>query len=209
VIMNIIAPRGGNQFKGSAIYDYQNVKWNSDNTKSGAAPGGVPTAQSVKQFDLALGGPILKDRIWFFGSFPRAALTNGISRSDFNYRNVLANDPSFTSFDNTQKSNQPFVKITAQVSPRHEVTGFYQNDRSRYTSNRELDNTRFNFNSTGGGLVHRRVNSVWSNELTTSIAVNYNNKRGGDSSTYADFTVTGPQRIIHQNAFLNAGTQVG
>ena len=209
VIMNIIAPRGGNQFKGSAIYDYQNVKWNSDNTKGGAAPGGVPTAQSVKQFDLALGGPLIRDRVWFFASFRRADLTNGISRSEFNYQNVLANDPDFQSFDNTQKSNQPFVKVTAQVSPKHEVTGFYQNDRSRYTSNRELDNTRFNFNSTGGGLIHGRVNSVWSNELTTSIAVNYNNKRGSDSSTYADFTVTGPQRIIHQNAFLNAGTQVG
>ena len=152
VIMNILAPRGGNQFKGSAIYDYQNVKWNSDNTKGGAAPGGVPTAQSVKQFDLSLGGPLLRDRVWFFASFRRADLTNGISRSDFNYQNVLANDPNFQSFDNTQKSNQPFVKITAQVSPKHEVTGFYQNDRSRYTSNRELDNTRFAFNSTGGGL---------------------------------------------------------
>ncbi len=41
VIMNILAPRGGNVFKGSAIYDYQNVKWNSDNTKGGAAPGGA------------------------------------------------------------------------------------------------------------------------------------------------------------------------
>ena len=209
VVMNILAPQGGNQFKGSAIYDYQNVKWNSDNTKSGAAPGGLPTAQSVKQYDLSLGGPLLRDRIWFFTSFRRADLTNGISRSDFNYQNVLANDPDFQSFDNTQKSNQPFVKITAQVSPKHNVTAFYQNDRSRHTSNRELDNTRFAFNSAGGGLVHGRVNSVWSNELTTTIAVNYNDKRGNDTGTYADFTVTGPQRIIHQNSFLNAGTQVG
>jgi hypothetical protein len=209
VVMNILAPRGGNQFKGSAIYDYQNVKWNSDNTKSGAAPGGLPTAQSVKQADLSLGGPLLKDRIWFFGSFRRADLTNGISRSDFNYRNVVANDPDFQSFDNFMKSNQPFVKVTAQVNPKHEVTAFYQNDRSRYSSNRELDNAPFQFNSTGGGLAHGRVNSVWSNELTTAIAVNYNNKRGNDASTYADFTVTGPQRIIHQNAFTQAGTQVG
>ena len=80
VVMNIIAPRGGNAFKGSAIYDYQNVEWNSDNTKGGSAPGGLPTAQSVKQYDLSLGGPILKNRVWFFGAFRRADLTNGISR---------------------------------------------------------------------------------------------------------------------------------
>ena len=58
VVMNIIAPRGGNQFRGSFIYDYQNIDWNSDNTKGGSAPGGLPTAQSVNQFDVSLGGPI-------------------------------------------------------------------------------------------------------------------------------------------------------
>ena len=41
VIMNVVAPRGGNVFRGSAIYDYQDVKWNSDNTSGGAVPGGL------------------------------------------------------------------------------------------------------------------------------------------------------------------------
>ena len=74
VVMNILAPRGGNQFKGSAIYDYQDVAWNSDNTKGGSAPGGLPTAQSVNQYDLSLGGPIVKNRVWFFAAFRRADL---------------------------------------------------------------------------------------------------------------------------------------
>ena len=42
VVMNILAPRGGNQFRGTAIYDYQDVAWNSDNTKSGSAPAACP-----------------------------------------------------------------------------------------------------------------------------------------------------------------------
>ena len=122
----------------------------------------------------------MRDKVWFFATFRRADLTNGISRSEFNAQNVIANDPSFKSFDNYLKSNQPFVKVTAQVNPKHEVTGFYQNDRSRYTSNRELDNTRFQYNSTGGSLYHGRINSVWTNQLTTAFAVNYNDKRGND-----------------------------
>lgn len=209
VVMNIIAPRGGNQFRGSFVYDYQNIDWNADNTKGGSAPGGLPTAQSVNQFDVSLGGPVVRDKVWFFASFRRADLTNGISRSEFNTQNVMANDPNFQSFDNYLKSNQPFVKVTAQVNSKHEVTGFFQNDRSRYTSNRELDNKRFQYNSTGGGLYHGRLNSVWTNQLTTALAVNYNDKRGNDQSTFNDLTVTGPQRIIHQNAFTQAGTQVG
>ncbi len=163
----------------------------------------------MNQFDVSLGGPIMKDKVWFFATFRRADLTNGISRSEFNAQNVIANDPSFESFDNYLKSNQPFFKVTAQINPKHEVTGFYQNDRSRYTSNRELDNKRFQYNSTGGSLYHGRINSVWSNQLTTAFAFNYNDKRGSDESTYNDLTVTGPQRIIHQSAFAQAGTQVG
>lgn len=209
VVMNILAPRGGNQFKGSAIYDYQNVKWNSDNTKGGAAPGGLATAQSVKQTDLSLGGPIMQDRIWFFASFRAARLTNGISRSAFNVANINALVPNFKPFDNFMDSNQPFVKVTAQLNPKHEAVAFYQNDRSKYSSNRELDNQPYIFNSTGGGLMHARVNSVWSNQLTTSFAANYNNKRGNDADTYKGVDLSGPQIQIHQDSFLNAGRQDG
>ena len=209
VVMNILAPRGGNQFKGSAIYDYQSVKWNSDNTKSGAAPGGLPTAQSVKQADFSLGGAIIQDRVWFFTSFRAARLTNGISRSAFNVANINALVPNFQPFDNFMDSNQPFVKVTAQLNSKHEVVGFYQNDRSKYSSNRELDNIPYLFNSTGGGLVHGRVNSVWSNSLTTSFAYNYNNKRGNDADTYNGVDLSGPQIQIHQDSFLNAGRQDG
>jgi hypothetical protein len=209
VVMNIIAPRGGNAFKGSAIYDYQDVDWNSDNTKGGSAPGGLPTAQSVKQYDLSLGGPILRNRIWFFGAFRRADLTNGISRSELNAANIARLVPDFKPFDNFMKSNQPFVKLTAQVTNRHELSAFYQNDRSQYSSNRELDNTSYLRNSTGGGLAHAKLNSVWSNSLTSSVSVSYNDKRGNDENTYNGVNLNGPQIEIHQDAFPNAGRQDG
>lgn len=209
VVMNVLAPRGGNQFRGAFVYDYQNVDWNADNTKGGSAPGGNPTAQSVDQFDFSLGGPIVKDKVWFFTAFRRADLSNGISRSEFNVQNVQANDPNFQNFDNFMESKQPFVKVTAQLNSSHEVTGFFQNDRSRYSSNRELDNRPYLFNSTGGSLYHGRINSVWTNQLTTSFAYNYNDKRGNDADTYADLAITGPQRAIHQNAFTQQGIQAG
>ena len=37
VVMNIVTPRGRNEFKGSANYSFQPMDWNSDNTKGGAA----------------------------------------------------------------------------------------------------------------------------------------------------------------------------
>src|SRR6266436_3543179 len=74
VVMNVMTPQGGNRFKVGATYDYQAREWNSDNTDWGQFPGGLPTIQSVKQFDASLGGPVVKDRIWFFGSYRNADL---------------------------------------------------------------------------------------------------------------------------------------
>ncbi len=67
VVMNIVTPRGQNQYKGSVGYSFQPLDWNGDNTKGGAAPGGLPTFQSVNQWDASLGGRILRDKVWFFG----------------------------------------------------------------------------------------------------------------------------------------------
>src|SRR5262249_50624024 len=145
--------------------------WNSDNTNWGQFPGGLPTIQSVKQFDVSLGGPIMRDRTWFFGSFRNADLTNGISRSAFNLTNLQTfGGAAFSPFDNTLKSNQPFIKVTGQVSPKHQVSAFYQGDRATYTSDRELDTSLFQYNSTGGSLVQGKLNSVWTNKLTTQLS---------------------------------------
>src|SRR5262245_23089488 len=209
VVMNVMTPSGGNVFRGSGTYDYQSRDWNSDNTNWGQFPGGLPTIQSVKQYDIAVGGPVAKDKVWFFATFRRADLTNGISRSGFNLSNLTTWQQGFTPFDNFMKSNQPFVKITTTMGPQHQVSGFYQGDRARYTSNRELDTNLFQYNSTGGGLYQGKVNSVWNNKLTTQVSLSYNNKSGNDLHTYDGVDLNGPQITVHNDIFINRGLPTG
>jgi hypothetical protein len=209
VIMNVVTPQGGNAFKGAVTYDYQARSWNGDNTNWGQFPGGLPTVQSVKQYDVSLGGPIARDKIWFFGSFRDADLTNGISRSAFNLTNLQTWGKGFQPFDNSMKSKQPFLKVTAQASGTHQVSAFYQGDRARYTSDRELDTSLFTYNSTGGGLYQGKVNSVWTNQLNTQVSVSYNNKSGNDADTYAGVDLSGPQIDVHQDIFINRGLPTG
>jgi hypothetical protein len=209
VVMNIMTQSGGNRLKGSATYDYQPRSWNSDNTLGGSHPGGIPTVQSVKQGDISVGGPIQKDKIWFFATYRYADLTNGISRTPDNLASLTAFQPGYEPFDNFMKSQQPFVKVTARVNKAHELSGFFQRDRARYTSNRELDTNLFQYNSTGGGLVQAKLNSVWSSQLTTQVSVAYNNKSGNDADTYAGVNISGPQILIHQDAFISGGVPTG
>lgn len=209
VVMNIVTPRGQNEYKGSVSFSYQPLDWNGDNTRGGAAPGGLPTFQAVNQWDLSLGGRILRDRIWFFATYRYADLENGISRTPADLANLTAFKPGFTPFDNSAKSKQPFVKVTAQLGPSHELSGFFQNDKNRYTSDRERNTDQVNFNSAGGSMYQSKLNSVWTNRLTTQVSTSYNNKGGSDEETYNNASGSGPLVNVHRTIAISGGRPTG
>jgi hypothetical protein len=209
VVMNIVTPRGQNQFKGSATFSYQPMAWNGDNTGGGAAPGGLPTAQAVNQWDASLGGRILRDKVWFFGTYRYADLTNGISRTTQDLERLRAFVPDFDPFDNISTSKQPYVKVTAQLTSSHEWSAFFQNDRNKFTSSRERNTNRVNLRSAGGSIYQTKFNSVWTNRLTTSFSASYNNKGGEERDTYDGSPGFGPRVSVHQRTALSGGIPVG
>jgi carboxypeptidase family protein len=209
VVMNIVTPRGQYQFKGSATFSYQPIEWNSDNTKGGAAPGGLPTQQAVNQWDASAGGRILKDRVWFFGTYRYADLINGISRTPQDLAYLTAFRPGFVPFDNTSVSHQPYLKVTGQLKQQHELSALWQYDRNRFSSNRERDTDEINPRGTGGSLFLVKLNSVWTRRLQTQISGSYNNKGGAEEDTYRNFKGFGPQVDVHQSIRISQGLPTG
>lgn len=209
VVMNIVTPRGQNEFKGSVSLSFQPLAWNGDNTAAGAAPGGLPTFQEVNQWDVSLGGRIVRDRVWFFGTYRFADLVNGISRTPQDLANLIAFAPDFKPFDNVSVSKQPYLKLTTTLNSRHELSGFWQNDRNRFTSNRERVTLNINPRGTGGSLYQVKVNSAWSNRLQTMVSASYNNKGGAEEDTYRDFQGFGPSIEVHQNTRISGGLPTG
>jgi hypothetical protein len=209
VVMNVITPSGGNTLKGSASYSFQPLSWNGDNTRGGVAPGGLPTYQAVNQWDVSAGGPIVKDRIWFFGSYRYADLINGISRTDEDLARLRAFRPDFEPFDNASKSHQPYIKLTSAGNPKQQVSGFWQYDRNRFSSDRERETHQINPRGAGGSLFQGKLNSIWTNRLTTQFTASYNNKGGSAEDTYKDFQGFGPQVEVHQGTFISGGRPTG
>jgi len=210
VVMNIVTPSGGNTFKGSLAYSYQPLSWNSDNTKGGAAPGGLPTYQAVNQTDVTLGGPLMKDKLWFFGTYRYADLINGISRNDDDLARLLAFNPNFVPFDNTSKSHQPYIKLTSAGNPNQQLSGFWQYDRNRFTDAREREETPgINTRGAGGSLYQVKLNSVWTHRLTTQFSGSYNNKGGAAEDTYKDWKGSGPQVEVYQSTVISGGRPTG
>jgi outer membrane receptor protein involved in Fe transport len=209
VVLNVSTPRGSNQYKGSTSFSYQPLSWNGDNTKGGAAPGGLPTFQEVNQWDVSLGGRIVRDRVWFYGTYRYADLANGISRTpqDLGYLTAFRSD--FTPFDNVSVSHQPFVKLTTTFKKVHELSGFWQYDRNKFTSNRERDTHNINPRGAGGSLYQVKLNSAWSTHLQTMFSASYNDKGGAEEDTYKDYQGFGPSVQVHQTIRISGGVPTG
>lgn len=208
VVMNIVTPRGQNQFKGSLSYSFQPLDWNGDNTQGGEAPGGLPTFQKVSQWDASVGGRLVRDRVWFYGTYRYADLVNGISRTPQDLAFLTGFLPTFQPFNNTSVSRQPFIKLTAALGA-HELSGFWQNDRNRFSSDRERNTQPINPRGAGGSLYQAKLSSVWGQRLQTSFQVSYNNKGGAREDTYRNFPGTGPSVQVHQSTRLSGGVPTG
>jgi hypothetical protein len=216
--INVTTKSGGNTFKGSAAYAYQPFAWNGNNvancTASAAchpelAATATPTTAYVRQFDGGLGGPIKRDKVWFFGSIRRADSESGISRTPENVMWLQAFQPGIVLFNNKSDSWQPYAKVTGKLSPLQEVAIFYQYDRSKLTGDREYHYTPAVVGSTGGSLYGAKWSSAWSDKMTTTFVAAYNNKGGSDPNTYANYVGSGPDTIIHRSMSVTGGRAVG
>ena len=63
LVINMISKSGGNTFGGNVSMQYQPIDWNANNVGAG-----TPATRQVYQYDLAFGGPIKRDRLWFFAT---------------------------------------------------------------------------------------------------------------------------------------------
>ncbi len=215
LVMNIVTKSGGNTVRGSGAFAYQPFNWNGNNvdncsTAPGCKPGsgGTPTTAYVRQVDVAVGGPIMKDKVWFFGALRRAVSAAGISRTSVEVERIKAFKPSAELFNNDSESWQPFLKVSGRAG-RHDIQGFFQQDRLLLTGNREYNYEEIAAQSTGGPLYSGKVTSVWGMRTTTTFTASYNGKGGSDASTFAKLGLTGPQIVIHDSANLQGTTVQG
>jgi hypothetical protein len=227
LVMNVVTKSGGNTFKGSLGYAFQPFQWNGNNASNctsfstrfgdrravtcdpAQAGLGTPTTAEVRQLDASLGGPIKKDRVWFFASLRKAESASGISRTATEVARIKTFFPNNPLFNNTSDSWQPYAKITARLSPSHELQAFYQHDRQTLSGDREYNYEPVNVFATGGSLYGAKLQSVWGTSVTTTFLASYNNKGGADRSTADKAPGSGPDIVIHQSANLQGGILVG
>ena len=87
VRLNMIPKEGGNVFKGTLFYSLQPGSWTSDNSTPDLITRGLVKPGAVKiNRDLSggFGGPVMKDKLWFFFSARRWGVDQYVNNSFYN-----------------------------------------------------------------------------------------------------------------------------
>lgn len=205
-VVNIATPTGSNVVKGSLSTAYTHRDWHADNN-----PGGETNSSSLALFDASLGGPVVRDRSWFFGSFRRIARNIGVNRTAEQIalnRALLGSD--WQSFDNGFDGTFAYAKSTTQLG-RHRFEAFYQMDHSPTEANNAREALNTDISVFGGEGYSARLASVWGNSVTTRVSASYNNKALSPTrSDFEDHIVAGlPQRLVHASTRISSGLIVG
>ena len=130
VRVNIIGKDGGNRFSGSGFFNFANDKMQGNNVDDTLRGQGILTADSIlKIYDAsgALGGPIVKDRLWFWTAHRywgyQQIRTNTFYEKD---QSTFVFTPDFTRpGTETQRNVSDDVRLTWQMTPKNKLSGYF------------------------------------------------------------------------------------
>jgi hypothetical protein len=119
VRINMIPKEGGNRFSGSAFVGGTDGSWQSDNVTDELRAKGLQSGDRVdliSDVNFSLGGPIMRDKLWFFGSWRRIA-TNEVVADNFY--------PDGSPGIEDQWIQNQLLRLTWQMTPRNKLTAYH------------------------------------------------------------------------------------
>jgi len=119
VKLNMIPKDGGNRFTGAANLSYRPGAWQGDNLTDRLKSAGLTVGNSTQYiYDLSgsEGGPLMKDKIWFFATARDYRTNNGITDTFFD------NGKQGTDYNYIRDG---LGRITYQLSQKHKISGYY------------------------------------------------------------------------------------
>ena len=164
--VNVITKSGGNEFHGAASFFSQPRSFNGNNL-----PGGSPLDQELHQPDLALGGPLIRDRTWFFTSYRRVFLNQGVPRTPAALQSFTDNGFERPNYDLQERNHRFLGKITHKLTKNSVLTLNYLNDGglTLNSDSRDLGTQETTINLHNGGPTYQ---IAWTSNLTTRLLLN-------------------------------------
>ena len=204
MVINLASPVGSDQYHGSFLYLIGPASFNANNV-----PGGNAAASASQQPDFSFGGPIKKQRAWFFISGRYIHRNDGISQTSQQDSYLQQIDPGFKPFPNESRGFVYLGNSSVQLTERHRLMGIVQYDSRKQDANYQWYTTNIATSQYGGGAYGLRLISSWSPKLTTRFLVAYNNKGVNGSLAAIGGVGSKPEEDVYTTYSPSAGTLVG
>src|ERR1700723_1252950 len=204
MVINLASPVGADQYHGSFYYLIGPASFNGNNVANGNA-----AASASEQPDFSVGGPIKRQRAWFFFSGRYIHRDDGISQTAEQTDYLKQIDPAFNPFPNESRGFVFLANSSVQISARHRLMGLAQYDSRKQDANYQWYTADIAKNQLGGGAYGLRLISEWTPRLSTRFLVSYNNKGVNSSLGAIGGVGSKPEVDIYLTSALSAGTLVG
>lgn len=195
-VVNAVTKRGGNKLSGSFRTDLTNGAWQDESKfekdQIAAGRGQAHTDKINKIYQATLGGPIVKDRLWFFGAMRRenSSTPRTLSNTGIGY-DFITQNPRYEG------------KITGSVNPNHTFSASYMSNKTEQENNASLNTTAsidprtLVTRTLPNSLVVANYNGVLSTNLF--LEAQFSQKKQGFRNT------GGTSTDIHDSPFMSLG----
>jgi Carboxypeptidase regulatory-like domain len=214
VRINMIPKQGGNRFTWDAVATYSNEDLQADNNDAELQAKGLvvpPNLHSMRDYNFSIGGPLKRDKVWFFFS-PRIWGAQNYILNQYFPDGSPAKDESLLQSYTT--------RITAQLTQKNKITALYDplpKHRDYFLSETGL------YDLKGSGVQNmysHAIQAKWTSTVTNRLLVeagyseNYTGYKiaaqddvQGPSATNPWGDIAKSDSVITSKTFYNAPTQ--
>jgi hypothetical protein len=163
--VNAVIKSGGNQFRGDLYFDYENQSLQGQNVDDRLARLGIGEGTRILTYrdpNLSAGGPIRRDKLWYFGSF-RDQVT-GVTVAGF-----PVEAPSDFEFP-TRLQNATY-KVTYQASQNNKIGHYIQMGR-KLQSHRGAGSTMYSHSEFKQDSISYAGNIDWNSVVSPTFFFN-------------------------------------
>jgi hypothetical protein len=118
LVLNLIPREGGNVFSGSNFVAFSDGSFQSDNLTPELMAQGLTSGDSIDylyDFNPTLGGPLVRDRLWFFSSYRLGGNANFVANTYFDDGSQAVNN---------QLVQNITLRLTSQLTPRNRISAY-------------------------------------------------------------------------------------
>jgi Carboxypeptidase regulatory-like domain len=127
VRVNMIPKDGGNSFKGGGFFGGTAHGWQSDNNDDALRARGFlyrNFVQHVQDFNFNMGGPIVRDKFWFFSTARHVSVDEGVANTFYKvpYQTFKVGDPAIQG----QFVRDVLARLTYQATSKNKLSAYFE-----------------------------------------------------------------------------------